>query len=94
MPNSLSESETPNPANRNRLGDDAPPQPFLRVRPKHFFSNKFDMEIVEDYSKAELEERPDDSQKWLGRLIDMNLFLLIVVVGVPVLVYCIMASST
>ncbi|WP_380784715.1 hypothetical protein [Sphingomonas sp. R86521] len=94
MPNDISESDTPNPANRNRSGDNTPPQPFLRVRPKHFFSNKFDMEIVEDYSKAELEERPDDSQKWLGRLIDMNLFLLIVVVGVPVLVYCIMASST
>jgi len=31
---------------------------------------------------------------WLNRLMERNLFFLILLVGVPVLVYCILASGT
>ncbi len=35
----------------------------------------------------------DDIQNWLGRLMDLNLVLLILFVGVPVLVYCIVETG-
>ncbi|KQO05979.1 hypothetical protein ASF09_14130 [Sphingomonas sp. Leaf242] len=63
------------------------------MRPKHFFSNKFDMEIVEDYSKADAAGVPEGKRNWLGRLMELNLLLLILLIGVPVLVYCILSSA-
>ena len=69
------------------------PQPFLRMRPQSFFSNKFDLEIVEDYSKADAEARQNEGKDWLSRLMELNLLLLIVLVGVPVLVYCVLSSA-
>jgi len=69
------------------------PQPFLRMRPQSFFSNKFDLEIVEDYSKADANDRKNHNNNWLSRLMELNLLLLIVLVGVPVLVYCILSSA-
>jgi hypothetical protein len=69
-------------------------QPFLRVKPRSFFSNKFDLEIVEDHSKDDGEDRKIHDSYWLSRLIDINILLLIVFVGVPVLVYCIVASAS
>ncbi len=69
------------------------PQPFLRVRPQSFFSNKFDLEIVEDYSKADADDRQSHDKNWLSRLMEINLLLLIVLIGVPVLVYCILSSA-
>jgi len=38
-------------------------------------------------------ESRDDIQNWLGRLMDLNLVLLILFVGVPVLVYCIVETG-
>ena len=69
------------------------PQPFLRMRPQSFFSNKFDLEIVEDYSKADANDRKNHNNNWLSRLMELNLLLLIVLVGVPVLVYCVLSSA-
>jgi hypothetical protein len=69
------------------------PQPFLRMRPQSFFSNKFDLEIVESYSKADAEARQNEGKDWLSRLMELNLLLLIVLVGVPVLVYCVLSSA-
>jgi len=69
------------------------PQPFLRMRPQSFFSNKFDLEIVESCSKADAEARQNERQDWLSRLMELKLLLLIVLVGVPVLVYCVLSSA-
>ncbi len=61
------------------------------MRPQSFFSNKLDLEIVEDYSKADAEARQNEGKDWLSRLIELNLLLLIVLVGIPVLVYCLLS---
>ncbi len=82
------------PSVRQDIDDHArSPRPFLRMRPRHFFSNKFDMDIVEDYSEADADEHSVPRPKWLNRLIQMNLLLMILLIGVPVLLYCIMVSA-
>jgi len=43
--------------------------------------------------QADRYESQDDIQNWLGRLMDLNLVLLILFVGVPVLVYCIVETG-
>ncbi len=63
------------------------------MRPQGFFSNRFDLEIVEDHSKADVEDRQSQDEHWLSRLMELNLLLLIVLVGVPVLVYCVLSSA-
>jgi len=82
------------PSVRQDIDDRArSPRPFLRMRPRHFFSNKFDMDIVEDYSEADADDHSVQRPKWLNRLIQMNLLLMILLIGVPVLLYCIMVSA-
>ena len=82
------------PSVRQDIDDHAPsPRPFLRMRPRHFFSNTFDMDIVEDYSEADADEHSVRRPNWLNRLIQMNLLLMILLIGVPVLLYCIMVSA-
>ena len=51
------------------------------------------MEIVEEYPGVDAGDDVSGRRGWLARLIDLNLVLLIVLIGVPVLVYCIVASS-
>jgi lipopolysaccharide/colanic/teichoic acid biosynthesis glycosyltransferase len=68
-------------------------QPFLRMRPKHFFSNQFELEIVENYSADDGDRRARKQPNWLNRFIDVNLVLMILVIGVPILLYCIVASA-
>ena len=51
------------------------------------------MEIIDDYSKAQLEEGQGNSPKWLNRLMSFDLFWMILIVGVPILAYCIVASA-
>ncbi|VXC73057.1 conserved hypothetical protein [Sphingomonas sp. T1] len=63
------------------------------MRPRHFFSKKFDMELVEDYSKEEADRDAAGQPKWLNRLIQMNLLLMILLIGVPLLLYCIGMSA-
>ncbi|KHA64055.1 hypothetical protein NI18_11805 [Sphingomonas sp. Ant20] len=63
------------------------------MRPRHFFSKQFDMEIVEDYSKEEADRDAAGQPKWLNRLIQMNLLLMILLIGVPLLLYCIGMSA-
>lgn len=63
------------------------------MRPRHFFSKRFDIEIVEDYSKEEADRDSAGQPKWLNRLIQMNLLLMILLIGVPLLLYCIGMSA-
>ena len=71
----------------------ASPRPFLRMRPRHFFSNTFDMDVIEDYPEEGADRQSAQRPKWLNRLIQMNLFLIILLIGVPVLLYCVMVSA-
>lgn len=64
----------------------------LLSRPRHFFSNNFSLEI-EDETTTYYETDPNNRLSRLGRFIDLNLALLILVVGVPILVYCVISSA-
>ena len=78
-------------------GQQAKPAPAIPVsgsRPGHAFPGKFDQPIVQHYSKADAHDGHDVLPNWLNRLMELNLFFLILLVGVPVLVYCILASGT
>ena len=94
MADTISKSDDPSKKGRERQIPSQAARPFLRMRPRHFFSNKFDMEIVEDISEAEAADEQERSVNRLGRLMDLNLLLLIILVGVPVLFYCIFSSAT
>lgn len=59
---------------------------MLVMRPKSFFSNKFEI-----YVEQEEVEKP--RQAGSERLVDLTLILMILLIGVPVLVYCIISSS-
>lgn len=71
-----------------------PAIPLSGSRPGHAFPGKFDQPIVQHYSKADAHDGHDVTPNWLNRLMELNLFFLILLVGVPVLVYCILASGT
>ncbi|MEG3084187.1 hypothetical protein U1707_11090 [Sphingomonas sp. PB2P12] len=68
-------------------------QPFLRMQPRHFFSNKFDMDVVEDFRTVEADDDSGEQPTWLNRMLQINLLLMILLIGVPVLLYCIAASA-
>ena len=93
MENQVSKSDELRQDDRQHQVANPAPQPFLRMRPQSFFSNKFDLEIVEGYSKADAEARQNEGKDWLSRVMELNLLLLIVLVGVPVLVYCVLSSA-
>jgi len=63
------------------------------MRPRGFFSNRFELEIVEDYSDDNSDSQARNKSSWLNHFIDLNLLLMIIVVGVPILLYCIVAAS-
>ncbi|RYE92924.1 MAG: hypothetical protein EOO77_46150 [Oxalobacteraceae bacterium] len=86
------------PASAPRAGGDIERQErtsrsFLRMRPRGFFSNRFELEIVEDYSDDNSDSQARKKSSWLNHFIDLNLLLMIIVVGVPILLYCIVATS-
>lgn len=93
MENQVSKSDDLCQDDRQHQVTNPAPQPFLRMRPQSFFSNKFDLEVLESYSKVDAEDRRNEAKNWLSRLMELNLLLLIVLVGVPVLVYCVLSSA-
>lgn len=60
----------------------------LVMRPESFFSHRFHMQVEEDTAGS-----PPAGRSWLERLIDLNLVLMILLIGVPVLLYCILSSA-
>lgn len=94
MVGNITESKNDHPADRAENLTDSLPRHYLRMTPRHFFSNKFDLVIIEEFSKAGGETEELARTNWLNRLMGLNLFLLIVTVGVPVLVYCVLAAGT
>lgn len=74
--------------------DDEPSRPFLRMKPQSFFSNKFELEIVEEPSEAEPKLERRSSFGLRDRLLDLDIVLLILLIGVPLLAYCIMTSAS
>ena len=66
----------------------------LVSRPESFFSLRFHLQ-VEDEEAENLPCRPSRSrQRGLHRFIDLNLLLLILFIGIPILVYCILSTVT
>ncbi|MBM6577417.1 hypothetical protein KCP91_13625 [Microvirga sp. SRT01] len=83
-------------------GSTATTEPHLIMRPESFFSHRFHLHI-EDVEHpqppsarptARPDARPRAHATGLERLIDLNLLLMILLIGVPVLVYCILAAAT
>ncbi|WP_156460864.1 hypothetical protein [Sphingomonas sp. Leaf339] len=93
MENETSKFEELRPNDIDRQDNKTGSMPLLQMRPQHFFSNRFDVEIIEEPIGASIQEENGESQGWLGRIMELNLFLLIVFVGIPVLAYCILSSS-
>ncbi|WP_445191511.1 hypothetical protein ACT009_13140 [Sphingomonas sp. Tas61C01] len=67
------------------------PRRVLVMRPASFFSNRFKM-YVEDEDCEEGSVRASSPRTGINRLADLNLLLLILIIGVPLLIYCIMDS--
>ncbi|MCP8893272.1 MULTISPECIES: hypothetical protein [Sphingomonas] len=66
----------------------------LVSRPESFFSLRFHMQVEEEEAEN-LPCRPSRSrQRGLHRFIDLNLLLLILFIGIPILVYCILSTVT
>lgn len=79
--------------NRSRLADGLSPRPFLSVKPEHFFSNNFSMEVIDQYEEPDANGQEKPSRNWTSRLKQFNLVILIVLVGIPMLVYCVLSSA-
>lgn len=93
MANQVSKSEDFCQDDRQHQVANPAPPPFLRMRSQGIFSNEFNLEIEEQYSKADAADLDNPDKNWLSWFMELNLLLLIVFVGVPVLVYCILSSA-
>ncbi len=74
----------------SRARHDVPSRPFLRMKPQSFFSNRFELEVVDELAD---EEGRAGRPRVLERLMDWNIALMILVIGVPLLIYCIIATG-
>lgn len=89
--------DTSNPDNRNLSSradttEGRPTTVFLRSKPDSFFSNKFTLELEESYADDEPKSKTTNSEKITSYLMDANLALMIIFVGIPILVYCVITS--
>lgn len=89
--------DTSNPDNRNlssraNTTEDRPTTVFLRARPDSFFSNKFTLELDEVYADDGHKSKTTNSEKITSYLMDANLALMIIFIGIPVLLYCVITS--
>ncbi len=90
-------SDVDTPANDRRSepiaprSPDEPAHPMLVMKPESFFSHRFSL-TVEDATGAPPSPSRPAPRTGLERLIDLNLLLMILLIGVPVLAYCIFAS--
>lgn len=71
---------------------DEPSRPFLRMKPQPFFSNRFELEILEEPSEKEPKVERRSSFGPIDRLLDLDIVLMIFLIGVPLLAYCILTS--
>ena len=94
MADPISEFYAHAPADTGQQAKLPPATSVSGSRPGQTFPGKFDQPIVQHYSKADAHDGHDVTPNWLNRLMELNLFFLILLVGVPVLVYCILASGT
>lgn len=90
--------DTSSPGNRNlanpaRLSDERPKTVFLRSRPDSFFSNKFKLELEEVYSDDIYKSDLTKGEIVTSYLVIVNLALMILFIGVPILIYCFITST-
>lgn len=66
----------------------------LVMRPEGFFSNRFHLEVEErGDSRSHLCEAPD-APRGIERVIDLKLVLMILLIGVPLLAYCVLSFAS
>ncbi len=63
-------------------------RPFLKARPQRFFSNRFEFDVT--YEEHDVERRRPP--RGLRRIIDVDLIIMILIIGVPLLLYCVFAA--
>ena len=63
-------------------------RPFLKVRPQRFFSNRFEFDVVDEEHDVERRRPPSG----LRRVVDVDLIIMILIIGVPLLLYCVFAA--
>ncbi len=68
---------------------EATPPPYLRMRPRHFFSNDFKLDLDDSAADPAAPRRSG----LFHRIVDLHLILMIGFIGVPLLVYCIFATA-
>lgn len=89
--------DTSNPDNRNlsnraNTTEDRPTAVFLRARPDSFFSNRFTLELEEVYTDDGFKPETTKSERITNYLMNANLALMIIFIGIPVLLYCVITS--
>lgn len=89
--------DTSNPDNRTlsnyaKTTEGRPTTVFLRARPESFFSNKFKLELGEVYTDEGFKQETTKSEKITKHLMNANLVLMIIFIGIPVLLYCVFTS--
>ena len=82
LPTSSSKSARPN----------RPVERKLVMRPESFFSHRFRLEVEEADGSSSVEPAKGTRGRGLDRLIDLNILLLILLVGVTVLLYCVLSA--
>ena len=79
----------------NSSGSAKPAQPVERklvMRPESFFSHRFHLEVQESNEPDSVGPSESGRKRGLKWLVDLDLALLILVVGVPVLLYSVFSS--
>ena len=73
--------------------DPKPPLPVLRIKPQPFFSNKFEWEVVDEQIIEEEEREKKRQNSLLSRYVDWEILAMILLFGVPLLLYCVISSG-
>lgn len=68
-------------------------QPLLRMKPQPYFSGNFERQIADEPSDEGAGVERKSQLKHLDRFAQWNIVLTIVLIGVPLLLYCIISSA-
>lgn len=90
LDNSL-ESVSSRPVDNAHQVSDSEQHTYLRMRPNHFFSNIFQIDAVK--TNTDSNEESPSYQGAINKFVDLNLLLMIIFIGFPILIYCIAASA-
>lgn len=75
-------------------GSERAAERLLVMRPTSFFSNRFRLYVEEEDGAAAHHSQRHGGRSGLDRVIDLNLLLMILLIGVPVLAYFMLSSGS